>query len=202
MRDCVIDSKDAVRFLAKNADSLGLDRDQFYVLGDSAGGQIAQMLLLSPSDSLTGDVELTDVPYQILAGVSWYGPCDFEDMSLFNYDDRPNFNDRFGPRILGGVEVSPEDKLRLYREMSPVQYLKKDSPPLLMIQGNKDTTIPVKHAYRMEKRAKEIQAPVKTLIVKNSGHNWRMVGAATVPSREEIIRKTVDYFAGQLKTSK
>ena len=202
MRDCVIDSKDAVRFLAKNADSFGLDHERFYVFGDSAGGQIAQMLLLSPLDSFVGDAALNDISYEILAGVSWYGPCDFQDMNLFNHDDRPDFKDRFGSRILGEAKVSAEEEKRLYSEMSPVDYLKKDSPPLFMIQGDKDTTIPVKHAYRMEKRADEIQAPVKTLIIKNSGHNWRKVDLAIEPSRDEIIEATVGYFVDHEKKLK
>ena len=199
MRDCVIDSKDAVRYLAKHSDSLSLNRDHFYTFGDSAGGHIAQMLLLSPADSLTGDEVLSEIPYQIAAGVSWYGPSDFQDVNLFNHDDRPDFRDRFGPRILAGRAVSSEEKLRLYHEISPITYLKKESPPLFMIQGDKDTTIPVKHAYHMAKRAQQIQAPVKILIVKNSGHNWRKVDAPTKPSRNEIIQASVNFFLNQVK---
>lgn len=197
IRDCVIDSKDAVRYLVKNAKPLGVDADRLYVMGDSAGGQIAQMLLLSPSGSLAGDSDLADINYNILAGVSWYGPCDFEDQNLFNYDDRPDFVDRFGARIVS-AEVSKEEKLRLYREMSPIQYLKKDSPPLLMIQGDKDTTIPVKHAYLMEKTAKALSAPVQTVIVKNAGHNWRRAGGDIHPSKEEITEMTVNFFKSNL----
>ncbi|MDA9260498.1 prolyl oligopeptidase family serine peptidase [Puniceicoccaceae bacterium] len=193
MRDCVIDSKDAVRYLAKNADDLGLDKDKFYVFGDSAGGQIAQMLLLSPSDMLTGDPELADVDYDIVAGVSWYGPCDFRDMNLFNYDDRPGFKDRFGPRITPQPVTDSEKKER-YKEMSPVMYLKQNSRPLLMIQGDADTTIPVKHAYRMQKRARALNAPVDILIVKNAGHNWRRVGADIDPTKEVITERTVAFF--------
>ena len=112
----------------------------------------------------------------MVAGVSWYGPCDFEKTDLFNHDDRPDFRDRFGPRILGS-DSGPQEKLTRYREMSPINYLTPTSPPLLMIQGDKDTTIPVKHAYYMQEKAKAVQAPVEILIVKNSGHNWRRVGA-------------------------
>jgi len=36
--------------------------------------------------------------------------------------------------------------------MSPINYLEKNSAPLFMIQGDKDTTIPVKHAYYMAKK--------------------------------------------------
>jgi dipeptidyl aminopeptidase/acylaminoacyl peptidase len=46
----------------------------------------------------------------------------------------------------------------------------------------------------MKKRAAELQAPVEILIVKNSGHNWRKVGAEIEPSREEIIRESLAFF--------
>lgn len=198
MRNCVIDSKDALRYLVKNSASLALDPEQLFVFGDSAGGHLAQMLLLTPPDTLTGDPDLAKVTYKVTAGLSWYGPCDFEDVRLFNHDDRPNFRNRFAPRILGEAELTAEEKTHLYREMSPVTYLKKDSPPLLMIQGDKDTTIPVKHAHRMAKEAAKLKAPVKTLIVENSGHNWRKVDADIKPTRAEIVQATIDFFTAQL----
>ncbi|MEO1529603.1 MAG: alpha/beta hydrolase, partial [Planctomycetota bacterium] len=123
MRDCVIDCKDAVRYLAKNAKTLGIDPKRFCVMGDSAGGHLAQMLLLTAPEQLPGDPELSDATYKMIAGVSWYGPCDFEKMNLFNHDDRTGFKDRFGPRILG-ASLDPADKLSRYREVSPINYLR------------------------------------------------------------------------------
>jgi acetyl esterase/lipase len=193
MRDCVIDAKDAVRYLTKNSDGLGLDAQRFFVHGDSAGGQIAQMLLLTTPESLPGDPALADAKYKMVAGVSWYGPCDFEKTDLFNHDDRADFRDRFGARILKPGS-DPKDKLSQYREMSPIQYLKKDSPPLLMIQGDKDTTIPVKHAYYMKEKAEAIGAPVEIMIIKSAGHNWRKVGAEIEPTRDEIVQRTIDFI--------
>ncbi|MBP0905416.1 alpha/beta hydrolase fold domain-containing protein [Mariniflexile gromovii] len=193
MRDCVIDCKDALRYLSKNNQELSIDKNRFYAFGDSAGGQIAQMLLLSSPESLEGDGSLKNYDYKMVAGVSWYGPCDFEKSSLFNHDDRPDFRDRFGPRILM-PDTKEKDKLALYREMSPINYLTKTSPPLLMIQGDSDTTIPVKHAYYMEEKAEKIGAPVSIIIVKNAGHNWRKVGADINPTRGEIEQSTIAYF--------
>ena len=193
MRDCVIDAKDAARYLAKNSEKLKLDRTRFFVMGDSAGGQIAQILLLTSPQTLPGDKALATVSYTMVAGVSWYGPCDFEKTELFNHDDRADFRDRFGPRILGPIP-DPANKLERYREMSPINYLKKESPPLLMIQGDKDTTIPVKHAHTMKQKADSLQAPVEIMIVKNAGHNWRKVDAEIDPSREAIIERTVAFF--------
>lgn len=198
MRDCVIDCKDAVRYLIKNSEALAIDSGQLFAFGDSAGGQIAQMILLSPAKSLPGDETLANVDYKVVAGLSWYGPCDFEKVDLFNHDDRPDFRDRFGPRIVDADDTT-EEKLHLYREMSPINYLTKDSPPLLMIQGDKDTTIPVKHAYYMEKKAKEIDADVEILIVENSGHNWRKVDAEISPTRDEIVQASARFFVDHLK---
>ena len=58
MRDCVIDCKDAIRYLAKNSESLGIDPMRICVMGDSAGGHIAQMLLLASPEQLPGDPAL------------------------------------------------------------------------------------------------------------------------------------------------
>ena len=198
MRDCVIDCKDAIRYLAKNSESLGIDPMRICVMGDSAGGHIAQMLLLASPEQLPGDPALAETPYRMVAGVSWYGPCDFEKTDLFNHDDRPDFRDRFGPRILGS-DSGPQDKLTRYREVSPVNYLSPSSPPLLMIQGDKDTTIPVKHAYFMQQKAEQLQAPVETMIIKNSGHNWRKVDAEIEPSRTEIIERTINFFVDHIR---
>ncbi len=109
-------------------------------------------------------------------------PCDFEKADLFNHDDRAGFRDRFGPRILP-PGTDPKDKLQLYREMSPMNYLQADSPPLSMMQGDQGTTIPVEHAYSMKEKAAPAGAPVEIMNIENAGHNWREVGATIEPSK-------------------
>jgi len=197
IRDCVTDAKDALRFLAKNAQRFSLDASRVFTFGDSAGGQIAQMLLLSPPESFPGDPALVDAKYHLVAGVSWYGPCDFEKTELFNPDGRAGFRDRFGARI---IKAGADAKTRLaaVREVSPVNYLRANSPPLLMIQGDKDTTIPVHHARYMKERADAVNAPVEILIVQNAGHNWREEGGALRPSLDEIVAKTAAFMKQQL----
>ncbi len=62
-----------------------------------------------------------------------------------------------------------------------------------MIQGDKDTTIPVKHAYYMQEQAEAFEAPVEMLIIKNAGQNWRTGDADINPSRQVIVERTVQF---------
>ena len=43
-------------------------------------------------------------------------------LSYLNHEDRPNFKDRFEPRIVK-PNTKTEDKELLYKEMSPINYL-------------------------------------------------------------------------------
>ncbi len=198
MRDCIIDSKDALRYLAKNASALSLDSKSVFTFGDSAGGHIAQMVLLSPPESFPGDPKLANASFRLLGGVSWYGPCDFEKKNLFLKPDGTGNVDRFKDRILRGDE-NPEQELAAVREISPVNYLKADMPPLLMLQGDQDTTIPVHHAHYMKERADLVAAPVTKLIVKNASHGWKQRGDGPMSmTHEEIVDQTVRFMLGHL----
>lgn len=58
-----------------------------------------------------------------------------------------------------------------------------------MMQGDSDTTIPVKQAYSMEEKAKKVGAPVTTIIIKNTGHNWRKVGKILIQLVNGLCKK-------------
>lgn len=193
MRDCVIDAMDALRFLSAKGQELGVDASRVYVLGDSAGGHIAQMITLADPNDFKGDKKLYGNTYKVIAGISWYGPSDFTIKELFETNDPTKKADRFSSRITK-TEANPQKIKAMYKEMSPILYLTKNSPPLFMMAADKDTTIPVGHAYHMKKKADSIGAKVDMLVVKNAGHNWRKAGGEIDPTLEDITKKTVDFF--------
>jgi len=201
MRDCVIDAMDALRYLSENSDSLGIDTDQIYAIGDSAGGHIAQMITLADPKKFEGDKDLYENTYNVIAGVSWYGPSDFTIKAMFETSDTTKVADRFSSRITK-TESNTANINAMYKEMSPVFYLKKNSPPLFMMAADNDTTIPVVHAYHMKKKADSIGANVDMFIVKNAGHNWRKAGGDIDPTLEVITQKTVDYIVNYKNSNK
>lgn len=192
MRDCVTDAMDGLRYLHQNAEHLGIDPERIVVFGDSAGGQLAQMLNLANPRDFRGIHGLANYGMQPVGAVSWYGPTDFTDSTLFETDFSDKNPDRFGERIVGSGK-SYEDQPAAFEEMSPYYWLQPNSPPMLLIQGNRDSTIPLAHAIHLRAKSDMIGASVDTLIVENSGHNWRKAGGDPAPSVEEIQRITAEY---------
>ena len=201
MRDCVTDAMDGLRFLKKHAERYGLDPDRIVVWGDSAGGQLAQMLTLADPAVFIGDESLADLSVLPIAGMSWYGPTDFTDVDLFKTDFSDKNPDRFGARITGAAGGDTEIS-KAYEEMSPYYWIKKNSPPLLLLQGDTDATIPLAHAPHLKKKADRIGANVTMVIVKNAGHNWRKAGGAPSPGVAEIQRITAEFAVRQIEALK
>ncbi|TWU46922.1 alpha/beta hydrolase [Rubripirellula reticaptiva] len=197
MRDCVTDVMDGLRYLKKNASQYSIDPNRIVVFGDSAGGQLAQMLTVSSPVEFTGDQSLADVAVQPVAGISWYGPSDFTDINLFKTGLSDKDPDRFGQRI-SGDQGGYKEHSKAFEEMSPYYWIKKDSPPLLMLQGDTDATIPLPHAIHLKKKADQIGADVEMIIVKNAGHNWRKAGGDPEPGLAEIQRITAEYALRQI----
>ena len=69
--------------------------------------------------------------------------------------------------LLGGT---PEQVPEQYRRASPLSYIRKANPPVLFLQGDKDTSSPPEQAQLLAERMHAVGAPC-TLIIKNgAGH--------------------------------
>ena len=201
MLTCVIDCMDGMRFLVKHAEALQIDSSKVIPFGNSAGGHIALMLTYAPAEKFTGDADLESVELQPLAGMSWYGPVDFTNSDLFvadveGFDKNP---DRFGSRMKKGEPATSyadaSDSMKeLMKKLSPIVYLKPDSPAMFTMHGNLDTTIPQKHSQALAAKAKEIGADVQYLPVNNAGHGWR---GDCDPAWSKIRERMVEFVVEQ-----
>ena len=135
MRDCVTDAMDGLRFLKKHADEYGIDPNRIVVFGDSAGGQIVQILNFTAPDGFPGDADLSAYGVRPVAGISWYGPSDFTNVDLFKTDFSDKDPDRFGARITGNAGGFAANR-KAFEEMSSYFWIRKNSPPMLLMQGD------------------------------------------------------------------
>lgn len=69
----VIDGKAAVRYLRAHAASLGIDPTRIGVLGDSAGGYVAQMVGVTGNDKSLDQGDFLDCPSDVQAVATIYG---------------------------------------------------------------------------------------------------------------------------------
>ncbi len=130
------DCKNAVRWLRAHASDYNLDPSQIGAYGNSAGGHLAMLLAMVPkSAGLEGNGPFQDQSSLVQAAASDSGPIDLVAGA------RSSQISEVIKRFLGGM---PEgDRLKLYRQASPLAYIHKETPALLLIYGASDMQVPV-----------------------------------------------------------
>ena len=189
--DSVVDCKDAARFLVKNAEAYNLDPRRYGVWGGSAGGHLCLMTALGKDEDFIGEPKLANLTLDFKCVASY-----FPLTSLINPDvlAGSKFED---PSVLLHVLDGPfAEKPKLARLLSPVEYLTKTSPPILLLHGEKDSTLSIKNSLHMMDVAKETGADVKLLTVKNAGHSFH--GKRISPSMEEINETSAKFMISRL----
>lgn len=159
----VHDVKCAVRWLRANAEKYKIDPNRIGAVGWSSGAHLAFMLgLTDPSHGLEGECGNMKYSSRVQAVVSLAGTTEF----ISRYQDT---GASFIVALLGGT---PEEVPDQYKAASPLNYVSKDDPPVLSIQGEWDLKIaPTKQAECLDAKMKEVGASHTLIIKKAKGHN-------------------------------
>lgn len=192
--DSVVDSKDAARFLLENAEKFNLDTERYGVWGGSAGGHLSLMTALGKNEDFIGEKSLKDIQPDFKCVASY-----FPLTTLLNPDvlEGSRFEDPESLRhVLDGLFSEKPEMARL---LSPTEYLSKDTPPILLLHGEKDPILDIKNSQFMMEVAKENGADVELLSVKNATHSFG--GKNISPSIEEINEAATRFILSHLKVS-
>ena len=149
-----LDAACALRWLADQADTLGVDPDRLGVWGSSAGGHLAATLAAHSGTVPFGETEPIPV---VRSAVTFFAPFDLVSLAT----DRPD-DGAFLPAFLQGRAPDPvrpelslvgitqrEGHLDRLREASPLTHVTTTSAPLLMVAGGHDAMMPLAQAKRM-----------------------------------------------------
>jgi acetyl esterase/lipase len=187
------DVKCAVRYLRANAAKYGIDPKRIGVVGSSAGGHLALLVATAhESAGLEGSGGWDGVSSRVSAVVSWFGPADFSVGPTA-------FERGKGPSIIAFLGGTPEQRPQNYKTASPVTWVSEDDPPLLMLHGSEDTTVPFDQSVRMEKAYRKAGLDVELVKVENAGHNFTPVGNKPIsPTMPEIMEKSVAFLRKHL----
>ncbi len=167
------DFKGAIRWLRANADKYGYDAKRIAVGGGSAGGHLALLLGLSAGvEELEGDVGgHLEQSSSAQAIIDLYGPS---ELKLFAEESA-----RFG------YNKTPE----LLESASPLTYLDKDDPPVIIFYGDQDKVVPPSQNEVAHKRYQDAGIESSLHVIKGAGHGGPQFSDA---ERYELIKAFVE----------
>ena len=177
-----LDCKDALRFLAKNSERFGIDPHKLVTWGTSAGGSKALICALTGNDILPGEVTGPGTDHTVLGAISFFGVTTYLVPELWQkrLERFPERSQSKGAMMFKPMDGMSTDEIR--NLVSADQYLKATSPPILLVHGDTDPTVPIELSKHLVQQAKAKGANVKLVEVTNAGHGFKPVKGKTPPS--------------------
>lgn len=165
------DCKNAVRWLRKNADELGVDPDRIGVMGGSAGGHLALMVAYTPNHPKLSSNDLyPGISDHVSACVNMYGISDLRTRKVTKKDGTPTDE-------LKGSNLFKEDREEApikWRNASPVSYINEDCPPTLTFHGTADTTVDRDQSKDLHEALKKAGVESTLKMVEGANHAWAL----------------------------
>jgi acetyl esterase/lipase len=160
------DVKAAVRWLRAHADRCGIDSDRIGVLGDSAGGHLAQFLGVTGGVArFEGDGGNAEQSSRVQCVVNYYGPSDFTKSYGKSVDAAEVL-----PLWLGG---DLEHARQQHILSSPLNWVTPLAAPTLLIHGTEDKYVAYEQAVWMRDRLQAAGVKVDLLTLEGAGHGFQ-----------------------------
>ncbi|CAN5769792.1 hypothetical protein BH18ACT11_BH18ACT11_20120 [soil metagenome] len=112
--------------------------------------------------------------------------CGMTDLIVDYYATRPDLRP-YSEEMMGG---SPEDIPNIYRERSPIEFVKYIRGKLLIVQGLKDPNVTPDNVHAVTKALQKENIPYELLTFENEGH-----GIARPGNLRVLYPRQADFFA-------
>jgi dipeptidyl aminopeptidase/acylaminoacyl peptidase len=87
------------------------------------------------------------------------------------------------------------DKPDLYKQASPVTHARKGNPPVLILQGTRDATVPVVQSQRMAEALKKAGVEYELILVEGAPHSFHLE-----PQERDLRPTVIGFFNKHLKS--
>lgn len=180
------DVKAAVRWLRAHADKYHIDPERIGVVGDSAGGHLAQYLgVTGDVPSLEGDGGNADQSSRVTCVVNYYGPSDLTKSYGKSVDAAEVL-----PLWLGG-DATKEHRKHIVA--SPLYWVTPTAAPTLLIHGTEDPYVNYEQAGWIRDKLLAAEVEVELLTLQGAGHGFKGADA------EKAEKAMLDFFARHLQ---
>jgi acetyl esterase/lipase len=152
---CMEDVQTAMRFMKKHAGEFNGDADRMAMFCYSASG-------LPVLRTVEGD----EKDLKVAAVVALAPNTDFEIDLAQRGGLSPSLQ-----KLLGEPKIVTEESRAKLRELAPINHVRAGMPPMLMIQGDADKTIPPVASENFVKKMREFGNECDLVIIKGGVHN-------------------------------
>ena len=153
------DIRCALIYLIQNAKALNIDPDKIVIMGGSAGGHLALLAGLMGNDHLFDSNCKTVEKIKVAAIIDKWGIADMDTFTnITKYKSAINWLDKYAA------------DQNFIKSVSPVTYITKNSPPVFIVHGDADPTVPYTQSVSLYKKLQETGVPSKFMTVPNGGH--------------------------------
>lgn len=202
------DSKDAVRWVRKNADQYGFDAENIGYWGVSAGAHLSLLSAYTPDNEFLGDQELSKYSGKVNYVVDNFGPTDMNRL-LHTRAPKPllfivgliskkiiDIRTKIA-KGMTGYDVNTERKkvIEACKTISPLYYT-QNTVPTLILHGNKDKIAPIRHSKRLNKMLDKTKTIHELIIVKKGNHGFKDTDKAY---QDELNNAMVNFIVSQTK---
>lgn len=202
------DTKDAVRWVRKNAEKYNFDTNNIGLFGASAGAHLSLVAAYTPDDTFKGSPDLSPYSAKVNYVVDHYGPVDLNKL----------FHTRLGTIPVAMVGMISKKIVSLQQGLvkgisgydlqkdqdRAIDYLKTISPstytetgvPTLIVQGNKDKIVPLSQSKKLYRRLKRAKVETSLIIIDNGVHSFSTTDKTAL---DKMTDQTVDFIVSQKK---
>ncbi len=172
------DLKCAIRYLRANAQIYGVNGSEIFLFGTSAGGELSAIAAFTGAHS-EFDVGLyLNESSSVTAAVDMFGPANLTSYASYSTPQKV-FGDNQSKLVIA----------------SPTYYVHANSPPILIIQGVKDKTVPESQSVELYSDLAAAGDQTQLILVQNMGHMFIQVGSEPIaPSLTQIAQDMVSFF--------
>lgn len=202
------DTKDAVRWIRKNAEKYNFDPDNIGYFGVSSGAHLSLLAAYTNDNEYTGSPELSTYSAKVNYVVDNFGPTDLNKL----------LHTRLGkvPVSIVGLFFKPIVEIReklVYgisgysiktEKRKAIDYLKTVSPindvengvPTFILHGNKDKVAPLKHSKKLLKKLKKENVEATLVVVKDGVHGFGTTDKAYL---DKLTDEMVNFIISKKK---
>jgi acetyl esterase/lipase len=176
----VEDSLCALNWVTNNATKYNFDTKKIVLTGFSAGGHLSLTTGMMPDVTKFNQNCPETKPTKVAAIVNWSGITDVNDLLMGR-------NKKYFAVQWFGNQYSPRE-IEIAKNVSPINFVRSNIPPILTIHGEKDTFVPYSHAIRLHQALRQAGTINQLFTVKGAEHG----GFSKVQKRQ--IYATIKVF--------